>query len=63
MIFKFLLPKSFSAFNQLTIEEVSEYKNMREKKSFAVVHTVNPTRNKWNYIEQNGSERIEYELI
>jgi len=63
MTFKFLHPKSFSALNRLMIEEVSEYKNISErKKSFLVVHTVNPTRNKWNYIKQNGSETIEHEL-
>lgn len=46
------------------IEEVSEYKNTSERKNpFAVVHAVNPTTNKWNYIKQNGSERIEHELV
>lgn len=47
MTFKFLLPKSFSVLKRLMIEEVSEYKNISErKKSLAVVHTVNPTTNK-----------------
>lgn len=47
MTFRFLHPKSFSALNWWMIEGVSEYKNISErKKSFVVVHTVNPGRNK-----------------
>lgn len=47
MTFRFLLPESFFALNWWMIEGVSEYKNISErKKSFVVMHTVNPTRNK-----------------
>lgn len=39
MTFKFLLPISFSALNQLTIEEIPVCRSVRGKKSFAVVYT------------------------